>query len=125
MRLFNIATPVDGIIVATVGGQEAVRAADATVVLLAARLTLPVVAASLDASPGVGDAAQRLRNIGASRLALAPFLVGPEIDVHRITAAAASVSAGCAEPLGAHSSVAQLVALSYGSALTGVDTDHQ
>ena len=87
MRLFNIAAPVDGIIIATVGGQEAVRAADATVVLLAARLTLPVVAASLDASPGVGDAAQRLRNIGASRLALAPFLIGPEIDLQKITAA--------------------------------------
>ncbi|MFC6085976.1 sirohydrochlorin chelatase [Sphaerisporangium aureirubrum] len=125
MRLFNIAAPVDGIIIATVGGQEAVRAADATVVLLAARLTLPVVAASLDASPGVADAAQRLRNIGASRLALAPFLIGPEIDVQRITAAAASVGAGCAEALGAHSAVAQLVALSYGSSLTGVDPDTQ
>ncbi|GII81139.1 hypothetical protein Sru01_61210 [Sphaerisporangium rufum] len=123
MRLFNIATPVDGIIVGTVGGQEAVRAADATVVLLAARLTLPVVAASLDASPGVGDAAQRLRNIGASRLALAPFLIGPEIDPGRISAAAESVGAGCADPLGAHSAVAQLVALSYGSALTGVDPE--
>jgi sirohydrochlorin ferrochelatase len=123
MRLFNIAAPVDGIIVATVGGQEAVRAADATVVLLAARLTLPVVAASLDASPGVGDAAQRLRNIGASRLALAPFLIGPEIDARRVTGAAESVGAGCAEPLGAHNAVAQLVALSYGSSLTGVDPD--
>ncbi|WP_214411822.1 sirohydrochlorin chelatase [Sphaerisporangium fuscum] len=121
MRLFNIATPVDGIIVGTVGGQEAVRAADATVVLLAARLTLPVVAASLDASPSVGDAAQRLRNIGASRLALAPFLIGPEIDPHRITSAAEAVGAGCAEPLGAHSAVAQLVALSYGSSLNGHD----
>jgi sirohydrochlorin ferrochelatase len=124
MRLFNIAAPVDGIIIATVGGQEAVRAADATVVLLAARLTLPVVAASLDASPGVGDAAQRLRNIGASRLALAPFLVGPEIDINKITSAAEAVGAGCSEPLGAHSAVAQLVALSYGSSLTGVDPEH-
>ncbi|GII67433.1 hypothetical protein Skr01_75180 [Sphaerisporangium krabiense] len=123
MRLFNIAAPVDGIIVATVGGPEAVRAADATVVLLAARLTLPVVAASLDASPGVGDAAQRLRNIGASRLALAPFLIGPEVDPHKITKAAESVGAGCSDPIGAHSAVAQLVALSYGSSLTGVDPD--
>ncbi|GII89308.1 hypothetical protein Ssi03_72980 [Sphaerisporangium siamense] len=123
MRLFNIAAPVDGIIVATVGGPEAVRAADATVVLLAARLTLPVVAASLDASPGVGDAAQRLRNIGASRLALAPFLIGPEVDPHKITKAAESVGAGCSDPIGAHSAVAQLVALSYGSSLTGVDPE--
>ncbi|MBX6387160.1 MAG: hypothetical protein IRZ07_29980, partial [Microbispora sp.] len=43
MRLFNVSSPVDGIIVATAGGDEAARGADATAVLLAARLTLPVV----------------------------------------------------------------------------------
>lgn len=117
MRLFNVASPVDGIIVATTGGDEAARGADATAVLLAARLTLPVVPAALDGVPSVGDAAERLRKIGANRLALVPYVIGPEADHARATAAAQAVGAGCAAPLGAHEAVARLVTMRYGSAL--------
>ncbi|MBX6385789.1 MAG: hypothetical protein IRZ07_22930, partial [Microbispora sp.] len=121
MRLFNVSSPVDGIIVATAGGGGAARGADATAVLLAARLTLPVVPAALDGQPSVRDAAERLRNIGANRLALVPYIIGPEAEPERITAAAASVGAGCAKPLGAHESVARMVCVRYGAAFGGFD----
>ncbi len=117
MRLFNVTSPVDGIIVATTGGDEGARGADATAVLLAARLTLPVVPAALDGVPNVGDAAERLRKIGANRLALVPFVIGPEADHDKATAAAEAIGAGCAAPLGAHEAVARLVGIRYGAAL--------
>ncbi|GAA4588858.1 hypothetical protein GCM10023194_41650 [Planotetraspora phitsanulokensis] len=118
MRLFNVTSPVDGIIVTTAGGDEAARDAERTVVvLLASRLTLPVVAASLDGVPTVRDAAERLRKIGANRLAVAPYVIGPEADADRITAAAESIEAGCSSPLGAHEAVARMVCVRYGAAL--------
>ncbi|KAA9380437.1 hypothetical protein F5972_04570 [Microbispora cellulosiformans] len=121
MRLFNVSSPVDGIIVATAGGDEAARGADATAVLLAARLTLPVVPAALDGVPTVRDAAERLRKIGANRLAVVPYVIGPEADRERITTAAEAIGAGCAEPLGAHESVARMVCVRYGAAFGGFD----
>ncbi|WP_167521409.1 MULTISPECIES: sirohydrochlorin chelatase [Microbispora] len=121
MRLFNVSSPVDGIIVATAGGDEAARGADATAVLLAARLTLPVVPAALDGVPTVRDAAERLRKIGANRLAMVPYVIGPEADSERITTAAEAIGAGCAEPLGAHESVARMVCVRYGAAFGGFD----
>ncbi|ETK32619.1 sirohydrochlorin chelatase [Microbispora sp. ATCC PTA-5024] len=121
MRLFNVTSPVDGIIVATAGGDEAARGADATAVLLAARLTLPVVPAALDGVPSVRDAAERLRKIGANRLAMVPYVIGPEADHERITAAAEAIGAGCAAPLGAHEAVARMVCVRYGSAFGGFD----
>ena len=64
VRMFSITTSADGIILATVGGEEAVGAASVTAVLLAARLALPVLAASLDARPTVEEAAARLEGDG-------------------------------------------------------------
>jgi hypothetical protein len=57
VRMFSITTSADGIILVTVGGEEAVGTASVTAVLLAARLALPVLAASLDAGPGIEEAA--------------------------------------------------------------------
>ncbi|MFC0863304.1 sirohydrochlorin chelatase [Sphaerimonospora cavernae] len=121
MRLFNVSSPVDGIIVVTAGGDEAARGADATAVLLASRLTLPVVPAAIDGVPSVRDAAERLRKIGANRLALVPFVIGPEADHSRITSAAEATEAGCAAPLGAHEAVARMVCVRYGAAFGGLD----
>jgi hypothetical protein len=122
VRLLNVSSPVDAVILGTVGGELAVRAVQATAVLLASRLTLPVVAASLDSEPGVSMAAERLRAAGATRLALAPCLIGHELIGHEPAAgtvprAAAAVHAGHAEALGAHSTIAELVARAYGSQL--------
>jgi sirohydrochlorin ferrochelatase len=119
VRLFNVTSPVDGIIVVTAGGDGAARAAEATGILLAARLTLPVVPAAIDGVPSVNDAAERLHKIGASRLAVVPYVIGPEADHERIAVAARTIGAGCAAPLGAHESVSRLVSFRYGSALAG------
>lgn len=117
IRQFSIGAAVDGVVVATMGGVAAVQEAEITAVLLAARLAIPVVAASLDAHPSVAAAAARLREAGAARLALAPHLIGPEGDHELVAAAAAEVGAGCAAPLGAHEGIVRLVNLRYEVAL--------
>ncbi|MEV4472472.1 hypothetical protein [Nonomuraea sp. NPDC049504] len=117
VRLLNVSSPVDAVILGTVGGERAVHAVQATAVLLASRLTLPVVAASLDSEPGVPVAAQRLRAAGAERLAIAPCMIGHEAPYALIEQAAAAINAGHGEPLGSHSAVAELVARAYGSQL--------
>lgn len=115
VRLLNVSSPVDAVILATIGGEQAVSAIQPTAVLLASRLTLPVVAASLDSSPGVTVAAERLRAAGAQRLAIAPCAIDAPDGL--IADVAAAVDAGHAEPLGAHSAIAELVARAYGSQL--------
>ncbi|UBU10173.1 sirohydrochlorin chelatase [Nonomuraea gerenzanensis] len=117
VRLLNVSSPVDAVVLATVGGPRAVHAVQATSVLLASRLTLPVVAASLDSDPTVAVAAQRLRAAGAERLAIAPCMIGHEAPAGIVEQAATSINAGHAEPLGSHSAVAELVARAYGSQL--------
>ncbi|HEX4814172.1 MAG TPA: hypothetical protein VFV66_15620 [Nonomuraea sp.] len=117
VRLLNVSSPVDAVILGTIGGERAVRAVQATAVLLASRLTLPVVAAGLDSDPGVSVAAQRLRAAGALRLAIAPCMIGHEAPRTVVEQAAAEIDAGHAEPLGAHSAIAELVARAYGSQL--------
>jgi hypothetical protein len=121
VRMFSITTSADGIILLTVGGEEAVSTASVTAVLLAARLALPVLAASLDSSPTVMDAAARLEAMGVSRIALAPCLVGPEADQAAIEEAAAAVGGKCAAPLGAHGNVVKLFSLAYGQVLSQLE----
>ena len=122
VRMFSITTSADGIILVTVGGEEAVGTASVTAVLLAARLALPVLAASLDASPGVEEAAARLDAMGVTRIALAPCVIGPEADPAAIEGAAAAVGAKCAAPLGAHGNVTKLISQAYGQALAQLET---
>lgn len=117
IRQFSIGAAVDGVIVVTIGGGEAAREADMTAVLLAARLAVPVVAAAVDGQPTVADAVGRLREAGAERLAVAPYLIGPEIDHEQLAKLAAEAGLGCAAPLGAHSSIVRLVNLRYEVAL--------
>ncbi|MFF5111067.1 sirohydrochlorin chelatase [Streptosporangium sp. NPDC000509] len=118
MRLLNVSSPVDAVILATVGGEIAAAEAQPTAVLLASRLTLPVLVASLDSAPTVADAAGRLRGIGAQRIAVSPCLLGPEAPPGLANAAAEEVGAECAEVLGAHDLIADLAARAYGSILS-------
>jgi hypothetical protein len=121
VRMFSITTSADGIILVTVGGEEAVGTASVTAVLLAARLALPVLAASLDAKPSVEEAAARLDDMGVSRIALAPCVIGPEADPAAIEGAAAAIGAKCAAPLGAHGNVLKLISLAYGQVLSQLE----
>jgi hypothetical protein len=120
VRLFSIVTAADGVLIATVGGPDAAGAANVTSVLLAARLALPVITASMDSVPSVHEGAQRLKEMGVNRLAIAPCFIGPEAtrsDLDALAVAGAEVAA----PIGAHSNIAKLAALTYGKAISQLD----
>ncbi|WP_299537205.1 sirohydrochlorin chelatase [uncultured Streptomyces sp.] len=116
-RLFTVATAADGIVLATVGGEEAVRAAGITGMLLAARLAVPVMAAALDIDGSVSSVAAQLTGSGSAQLALAPYLVGPEIDASLLEGAAKEVGCATAEPLGAYPAIGKLVLSLYATTL--------
>ena len=102
MRLLNVSSPVDAIILATVGGENAVAEAQPTAVLLASRLTLPVLVASLDSAPGVAEAAERSRGIGAERIARPRASSVPEATPGLASDAAARRSGPTAPRFSAH-----------------------
>ncbi|MEV6836233.1 hypothetical protein AB0N17_17250 [Streptomyces sp. NPDC051133] len=116
-RLFTVATAADGIILASVGGEEAVQAAGITGMLLAARLAVPVMAAALDQEGSISSVAEQLRSSGSQQLALAPYLVGPEIDPALLAAAAEEVGCSTAEALGAYPAIGKLALAKYTTAL--------
>ncbi|MFG2602193.1 sirohydrochlorin chelatase [Streptomyces sp. NPDC048514] len=116
-RLFTVATAADGIILASVGGDEAVQAAGITGMLLAARLAVPVMAAALDQEGSISSVAEQLRSSGSQQLALAPYLVGPEIDPGLLAAAAEEAGCATAEALGAYPAIGKLALAKYTTAL--------
>lgn len=123
-RLFTVATAADGIVLATVGGDEAVQAAGITGMLLAARLAVPVMAAALDQEGAIAATADELRASGSGQLALAPYLVGPELPEGLLAAAAEEAGCAAAEPLGAYPAIGKLVLSKYTTAL-GIPTQPQ
>ncbi|MFF1869143.1 hypothetical protein [Streptomyces sp. CB03911] len=116
-RLFAIATAADGVVLTTVGGEDAAAAAGITGVLLAARLAVPVVSAALDVPGSVAAAVEHLRATGSQRPALAPLVIGPEADPELLATAAEETGCPSAAPLGAYPTVGQLVASTYLAAL--------
>lgn len=119
MRHMSIVDVAEGVVVGVAGaaGPVAVQEAGIVSVLLASRLAIPVVPASLGHVASVREAAARLRDARATRLALAPCVIGPEVTHDELAAAAAETGARCAQPLGAHHALGQLVAMRYGVAL--------
>ncbi len=129
MREISIAAAAEGVIVAAASGVSGtggvsdasvpvgVQEAGIVAVLLAARLAAPVVPAALGNVASLREAAARLREARATHLALAPCVIGPETTQHELAAAAAETGARCAQPLGAHPAIGQLVAIRYGAAL--------
>ncbi|MEV0172069.1 hypothetical protein AB0I00_13240 [Streptomyces sp. NPDC050803] len=116
-RLFTVATAADGIILASVGGEEAVQAAGITGMLLAARLAVPVMAAALDQEGSIASVAEQLRSSGSQQLALAPYLIGPEIDPALVEDAAKEAGCSAAEPLGPYPAIGKLALAKYTTAL--------
>ncbi|MEU9166357.1 hypothetical protein AB0D34_00845 [Streptomyces sp. NPDC048420] len=116
-RLFTVATAADGIVLAAVGGEEAVQAAGITGMLLAARLAVPVMAAALDQDGSIASIADQLRSSGSQQLALAPYLIGPEIDPAVIEEAAKEAGCSAAEPLGPYPAIGKLALAKYTTAL--------
>lgn len=116
-RLFTVATAADGIILASVGGDEAVQAAGITGMLLAARLAVPVMAAALDQDGSISAVAEQLRSSGSQQLALAPYLIGPEIDPSLVAEAAQEAGCSAAEALGPYPAIGKLALSKYTTAL--------
>ncbi|MFE1861379.1 sirohydrochlorin chelatase [Streptomyces anandii] len=116
-RLFTVATAADGIILASVGGEEAVQAAGITGMLLAARLAVPVMAAALDQEGSIASVAEQLRSSGSQQLALAPYLVGPEIEAELVESAAKEAGCAAAEALGAYPAIGKLALAKYTTSL--------
>ncbi|MFE0173604.1 sirohydrochlorin chelatase [Streptomyces sp. NPDC059002] len=116
-RLFTVATAADGIVLATVGGEEAVQAAGITGMLLAARLAVPVMAAALDQEGAIAATAEQLRGSGSAQLALAPYLIGPELDPGLLDAAAKEAGCSVAEPLGPYPAIGKLALAKYTTTL--------
>ncbi|AJE43916.1 hypothetical protein SNOD_30935 [Streptomyces nodosus] len=116
-RLFTVATAADGIILASVGGDEAVQAAGITGMLLAARLAVPVIAAALDQEGSIANVAEELRSSGSQQLALAPYLIGPELEAGLLDAAAEEADCAVAEALGPYPAIGKLALAKYMTAL--------
>ncbi len=116
-RLFTVATAADGIILASVGGDEAVQAAGITGMLLAARLAVPVMAAALDQEGSIASVAEQLRSSGSQQLALAPYLIGPEIDPGLVAEAAREADCSAADALGPYPAIGKLALAKYTTAL--------
>ncbi len=106
-----------GVIVLADIGEEAASAAAVAAVLLASRLSVPVVPASLGDPASIVDAVTRLTESGARRPVLSPCLVGPETSQAVLDDLSAALDAPCAALLGAHQAIGQLVAIRYGAAL--------
>ncbi len=123
-RGLNIAAGSNGVLLIADRGPQAINDAGVTAVLLAARLAVPVVPASLGDTNSIRGALERLSEAGASHPAIAPCLIGPETDPNELTQISSAIDAPCAAPLRAHPAVAQLVAVRYGEA-SGTDQRRQ
>ncbi len=119
-RGLNITAGATGILVVADRGPQAIGDAGVTTVLLASRLAIPAAPASLGDPASIDAAVQRLREAGATHLAIAPCVIGPETDPEEFAALSAALGAPCSAPLGGHPAVAQLVAVRYGEALARI-----
>jgi len=109
-----------GIVVLADVGEEAASAASVAAVLLASRLSVPVVPASLGNPASIVDAVNLLTASGAARPVLSPCLIGPEANVAVLDDLSAALDTPCARVLGAHQAIGQLVAIRYGTALASL-----
>ncbi len=116
----SISTSGRGIIVLSDVSEEAASAAAVAAVLLASRLSVPVVPASLGEPESIADAVTRLSMSGAPSPVLAPCLIGPEISLPVLESLSTALGAPISAPLGAHQAVGQLVAIRYGAALARI-----
>jgi hypothetical protein len=109
-----------GVIVLADKDEQAASAAAVAAVLLASRLSVPVVPASLGDPASIADAVTRLSESGSPRPALAPCLIGPETSLPVLDDLSAALGAPASATLGAHQAVGQLVAIRYGAALASL-----
>jgi sirohydrochlorin ferrochelatase len=117
VRGLSIAAAANGVIVLADRGHAAAQAAGVVAVLLASRLAIPAAPASLGDQASIEAAITRLNAAGASKLAIAPCVIGPENDPGELAAVAAAIGAQRSQALSAHPAIGQLIAMRYGAAL--------
>jgi sirohydrochlorin ferrochelatase len=113
----SIASDGRGVVVLADQGDEALSAASVVAVLLASRLSVPVVPASLWDASSIVEAVSRLSQSGVPSPVLAPCLIGPETSQMVFDEISATLGTPCAPLIGAHQAVGQLAAIRYGAAL--------
>ena len=101
-----------GVLVVAVGSSHA--AANARTATLASELSersgwARVAVAYATAQPSVADGIAELRRSGANRIALAPWFIAPGRITDRVADVAAAEGVALAEPLGAHTLLAETV----------------
>jgi hypothetical protein len=116
----SIASDGRGVVVLADKGEEALNAASVVSVLLASRLSVPVVPASLGDASSIVEAVSRLSESGAPRPVLAPCLIGPETSQTVLDDVSSALGTPCAPLIGAQQVVGQLVAIRYGAALASL-----
>jgi hypothetical protein len=116
-RGLSITSAANGVLVLADRGEAAVQAAGVIAVLLASRLAVPAAPASLGDQASIDAAIARLHAAGASKLAIAPCVIGPENDPGELATLAAATGAPHSQALSAHPAIGQLVAMRYGAAL--------
>ncbi|TQN31291.1 hypothetical protein FHX37_1188 [Haloactinospora alba] len=124
MRLINVVAPstgmTDGVIVGAVGGEDAFNAAGVTAVLLAARLGITVLPASLDDGENLRGVLDQLEQAGCSQPVIAPSAVGPEFSGEEAQALAEHHGVRASAPLGPDSTLAKIAALRYAEVLNSL-----
>ena len=113
--------PDVGVLVTAVGSSHA--QANIRTATVARELTLTTrwtatTAFATGPSPSVADAAEALRERGASRLVIAPWFLAPGRITDRVAAFARAEGMSMSSPLGAHRQVAGTVLDRYDAALT-------
>jgi sirohydrochlorin ferrochelatase len=116
----SISAGADGVLVVADRGPQAIGEAGLTAVLLAARLNVPVVPASLGDQASIDAGLERLQAAGAVRPALAPCVIGPETQPGEVEQLSRTIGIPCSAPIGDHPAVAQLVSARYGEALAQI-----
>jgi hypothetical protein len=106
-----------GVLVAAPGGEAARQTAEAASIMLAARLGMPVAPVCLGSQASIDSGVATLRQSGATHLAIAPYVIGPELDPQELAALAAATGGQCGPPVGAHPALGQLATMRYGAAL--------
>ena len=89
-----------GVLVAAPGGEAPRQTVEAASIMLAARLGMPVAPACLGSQASLDSAVATLRQSGATHLALAPYVIGPELSPQEMTALAAATGGAVRTPGG-------------------------
>ena len=113
VRLFSIVTAADGVLIATVGGPDSAAIGQRHLGAARGAARAPGDHGLIDTASSIHEGAMRLKQMGVNRLAVARASSATRSDLDAL-----AIGAECAKPIGAHSNIAKLAALTYGQAMS-------